>query len=67
MARTLNYNKKCPKCDGKFIVGTTKGETYLWIFKAPGKIIMCSNCNMGIIKPRKVIQHLDRFEPTIIY
>jgi len=67
MAQTNNYNKKCPKCDGKWVLGIIRGERTGWFFRKPDKIIVCNNCKYGTIEPKKVIHHVDRFEPTIIY
>jgi len=66
MAHTVNYNKVCPACDGnpyRFI----KWERYWFIFVRPIYRI-CRFCGgAGFIKPKKVIQRLDEFEPEVIY
>ena len=44
------------------------GELYFWIFRTPNRMIFCKNCGgLGVIKPKKVIYRLNKFEPTIIY
>lgn len=64
MAHTINYNKICDKCNGKpYVWGWKKG----FIFYIPYIVSKCDKCELGILKPKQVIHHLDRFEPTIIY
>jgi len=69
MATTVNYAKKCPDCDGEPIrILENSGKVFLGIFKGPDQLIACERCNgSGFIKPKKVVLHPDRFEPTVIY
>lgn len=64
MIQTVNYNKVCDKCGGEPHIW---GERDGFFGKVPVLLGICDKCELGIIKPKEVIQHYNKIEPTITY